>query len=117
MEPHEVARRLRNVAVTLERLSERMAHGETVDAEPLDLAVAQLKGLRIHGFGRTRPSGVARDRIRRYLIDNVGETIPGEELAEVAGISEWARRLRELRAEGLAISQPDIGMYRLDRTP
>jgi biotin operon repressor len=51
------------------------------------------------------------------MTDNVGEIIPGEELAEVAGISEWARRLRELRAEGMEISQPEVGMYRLDQLP
>ena len=94
-----------------------MAAGERVSPDSLDHAVAQLKGLRIHAFGRARSPGAARDRIRTYLIANVGELIPGEELAEVAGISEWARRLRELRAEGMDISQPEVGMYRLERLP
>jgi biotin operon repressor len=117
MELTEVARRLHGVAVSLEQLSDAMAAGQRVPPDSLDHAVAQLKGLRIHGFGRNRPPGAARDRIRSYLIQNTGQLIPGEELAEIAGISEWARRLRELRAEGLRISQPEIGMYRLDDLP
>lgn len=117
MELPEVARRLHGVAVSLEHVSQAMAAGELVAPDSLDHTVAQLKGLRIHAFGRARSPGAARDRIRRYLIDNVGEIIPGEELAEVAGISEWARRLRELRAEGMEISQPEVGMYRLDELP
>lgn len=41
----------------------------------------------------------ARDRIRLYLIENVGVVIAGRELAVVSGISEYARRIRELRVE------------------
>lgn len=114
MELREVARRLHGVAVSLEQVSQAMAAGEQIPVDSLDHAVAQLKGLRIHAFGRSRSPGAARDRIRRYLIANVGEIIPAEELAEVAGISEWARRVRELRADGLEITQPEAGMYRLD---
>ena len=117
MELPEVARRLHGVAMSLEQLSAAMAGGEALDSDSLDRAVAQLKGLRVHAFGRSRSPGAARDRIRSYLIQNIGQIIPGEELAEIAGISEWARRLRELRAEGLRISQPEIGMYRLDDLP
>lgn len=117
MQDHEVARRLHGVAMTVEHLSQQLASADEVDPDGLDRAIAQLKGLRIHAFGRTRSPGAARDRIRAYLVEHVGETIPGEELAEIAGISEWARRLRELRADGLVISQPAVGMYRLDRVP
>lgn len=117
MERPEVARRLHGVAATLEHLSRQMADDDAVAADGLDRAIAQLKGLRVHAFGRSRAPGAARGRIRTHLIDNVGHIIPGEELAEIAGVSEWARRLRELRAEGLEISQPAVGMYRLDRLP
>ena len=117
MELPEVARRLHGVAVNLDHVSQTMAAGERVPPDSLDHAVAQLKGLRIHAFGRARSPGAARDRIREYLIENVGEILPGEELAEVAGVSEWARRLRELRADGMEISQPEVGMYRLDELP
>lgn len=41
----------------------------------------------------------ARERIRLYLIENAGAVIEGRELAVVSGISEYARRVRELRVE------------------
>ncbi len=50
---------------------------------------------------RKRPKGIsAREAIRRYLLKNIGRVIEGSELREVSGgISEWARRVRELRDE------------------
>lgn len=42
----------------------------------------------------------ARARILEYLKLNVGRPVTGEELMIVAGISEYARRVRELRVEG-----------------
>lgn len=42
----------------------------------------------------------ARDRLRQYFLSNVGKVMDSEELREVAGgITEWARRVRELRGE------------------
>ena len=41
----------------------------------------------------------ARDKLRYYFLDNVGEVLNSDDLREVAGISEWARRVRELRNE------------------
>jgi len=42
----------------------------------------------------------ARDQIRQYLLKNVGRVIEGRELRKAGGeISEWARRVRELRDE------------------
>lgn len=41
----------------------------------------------------------ARERILRYMQKYVGQVIQGEELMVVAGISEYARRVRELRVE------------------
>src|SRR4051812_36544667 len=110
MEPALAASRLRALALTIGQFAERVDRGETIDPRPLDLAVAQLKGLRVKAFGRRpRETAPARQRLREYFIDNVGQDLPGEELAEVAGISEWARRIRELRAEGLEICQPVVG--------
>ena len=40
-----------------------------------------------------------RARILAYLQSNVGRPVQGEQLAAVAGIGEWARRVRELRVE------------------
>lgn len=46
----------------------------------------------------------AKDRLRDFLLDHVGETLDSDTLREVAGISEWARRIRELRnLDGFAI--------------
>ena len=42
-------------------------------------------------------SSSGRDRLRSYLVEHVGEVVEGEELAAVSGISEYARRVRELR--------------------
>lgn len=46
----------------------------------------------------------ARERLRKYLVKNVGKVLDSDILREVAGTSEWARRVRELRnEEGLNI--------------
>ena len=39
----------------------------------------------------------ARDRLRAHLLANVGRVIESAELQRVGKISEWARRVRELR--------------------
>lgn len=42
----------------------------------------------------------ARDLLRDYFLRNLGRILDGEELREASGgISEWARRIRELRNE------------------
>lgn len=41
----------------------------------------------------------ARSRILAYLVKHVGQVIQGDELAVIAGISEYGRRIRELRHE------------------
>ncbi|MGW0062497.1 HNH endonuclease [Streptosporangium sandarakinum] len=40
-----------------------------------------------------------QDAILRYLRNHVGVSVPADDLAGVSGISEWARRVRELRVE------------------
>src|SRR5690349_14313972 len=40
-----------------------------------------------------------RDAILCYLQMHVGESVPADALAGVSGITEWARRVRELRVE------------------
>jgi len=61
------------------------------------------EGVRDLGISVVREGGIdaatARERMRVYLIAYVGLTIPGVELEVVSGISEYARRLRELRVE------------------
>lgn len=41
----------------------------------------------------------ARDKIREYFIANVGKILRTQRIRKVAGISEYARRIRELRDE------------------
>lgn len=41
----------------------------------------------------------ARDKIREYFISNVGKVLTTQKISKVAGISEYARRIRELRDE------------------
>lgn len=45
-----------------------------------------------------RGSG-ARDKLRTYFLEHLGEIVDSDTLRAVAGISEWARRVRELRNE------------------
>lgn len=48
---------------------------------------------------RDESAKAARDRILRYLLKYVGVVVDGEELMVIGGISEYARRIRELRVE------------------
>lgn len=41
----------------------------------------------------------ARKKLRDFLVEHVGEVLTSETLRAVAGTSEWARRMRELRDE------------------
>ena len=52
-----------------------------------------------------KPSKGARTKLRTYFLGNIGRVMDSDELRGVAGgISEWARRIRELRdEEGYAI--------------
>jgi hypothetical protein len=47
----------------------------------------------------TSEAGSARDRILAYLLKYPYQIVDGDELAVISGISEWARRVRELRVE------------------
>lgn len=42
----------------------------------------------------------ARDNLRAHFLTNIGKVMDSNELREIAGgITEWARRVRELRTE------------------
>lgn len=58
----------------------------------------------------------ARERMLMYLKANVGKKVTSKELAEVGNISEFARRIRELRQE-LGGWQISTGMNRPDLRP
>lgn len=71
-----------------------------------------------------KEQGSGRDRILRYLRENVSQIVTTEEIAYVARIADYPRRIRELRTEeGFAIStcfngRPDLrpGEYVLEST-
>lgn len=90
----QIGRRLREFAVDLRGKQMREAVLALVKVRHLvnDLAISALSDI-----GLDRRS--AKDRIRAYFIDNVGVAIDSEELAIVGGISEFGRRIRELRVE------------------
>lgn len=49
---------------------------------------------------RKNPKGGARAQLRAHFLANIGRVMDSDELRAVAGgISEWARRVRELRTE------------------
>jgi hypothetical protein len=41
----------------------------------------------------------SRDKLRQYFLDHLNQVLDSDTLREVAGTSEWARRIRELRNE------------------
>lgn len=41
----------------------------------------------------------ARDKLRQYFLAHLGKVLDSDTLRDIAGISEWARRVRELRNE------------------
>jgi 5-methylcytosine-specific restriction endonuclease McrA len=45
----------------------------------------------------------AKNRLKAYFLEHVGRVVDGKDLAQVAGISAWARRVRELREDGWQI--------------
>jgi hypothetical protein len=105
--------RLRGVVSMLEAVANAVEEGRTDVGAHVDDAIVQLRGIRAELFGPRRLPGSAKQRLLAHLERRSGEWVRGEELAEVAGISEWARRVRELREAGHAISEED-GAYLLD---
>lgn len=115
-EQSEVAERLRDLAAALESIASAVEDGRA-ERRHFDSAIAQLRRLRRQTHGDARPPGSAKARIRAYLIEHVGEVVYGEEIAEISGILAWARRVRELRQDGLEIVELGGSRYRLVRVP
>lgn len=84
----------------LENFDRELANDEDVRARVLAFIPASHK---LRDVGKallpTETRVGARDRILRYFRKYPGVVIHGDELAVVGGISEWARRVRELRVE------------------
>lgn len=51
-------------------------------------------------MGKRTKGNSARDKLRAHFLNNIGRVMDGDELRSVSGnISEWGRRVRELRTE------------------
>ncbi len=51
-------------------------------------------------MAKGKKGGSARDKLLAHFLNNIGRIMDGDELRPVSGnISEWARRVRELRTE------------------
>ena len=62
----------------------------------------------------------SRVRLRAHFLENIGRIMDSDELREVAGgISEWARRVRELRTEEgyLILTHNDLSELRPGQDP
>jgi hypothetical protein len=109
--------RLRLLAERLSAIEREIAAGAAT-RERLDEFIAELRAAQIQVFGRPpkkRRGGGAKALILDYLLDRVGQEVAGEELAEVSGIQEWARRVRELRVQdGYEITELGSSTYRLE---
>jgi len=83
-----------------EEFDRRLAGDEDVRQRVLAFIPASQKLREVGKALLPTPTAVgARERILRYFQRYHGTVIHGDELAVVAGISEWARRIRELRVE------------------
>jgi hypothetical protein len=94
-----------------------------VDAvDPLDLSGDEWLELRArigksvadfnratNGVNKSLDMSGARDRLLRYMQLHLNEVVGKDELAGVAGIYEWARRVRELRVFALQPDSDGIG--------
>lgn len=117
-DPRDAAiERLQAVQARLPALVEEVRTGHA-ERDLLDGVILELIGARHLAFG-PRPRAArgegARHRILAYLEQHTGEPVTGDELREVSGIQEWARRIRELRVEqGYDIEELGGSTYRLN---
>ena len=85
----------------LAEIAARVRKGEA-SADEIDLLLAEVIGAKEEEFGvRTRAKsgegGIVK--LLAYFKANVGQELSRSQLAMVAGIGEWARRVRQLRVE------------------
>jgi hypothetical protein len=99
----------------LDELRDSVAQQTNAEAVFETLRALQLAVVRSYG-GRRPHSAAGRgspSRMLEHLRQHLGEWVAGEELAAVAGVREWGRRVRVLRQEqGYRIEERD-GAYRL----
>jgi len=115
--PDDLLQRLRLLVERLAEIEREIAAG-AARREGLDEFIAELRGLQIRLFGprpKSRRGAGGKSRILSYFLERVGQDIAGEELAEISGIQEWARRVRELRVQdGYEIRELGSSTYRLE---
>ncbi|MDO8119719.1 hypothetical protein Q6346_00155 [Isoptericola sp. b490] len=105
----DYARAVEKLASLANAVARQELHAEVADA----VAALRLAVVRVYGSVAVPRPGGAQRAILEHLESCVGEWVPGGELAAVAGIGEWARRVRELRVEqGYEIDE-ERGHYRL----
>jgi 5-methylcytosine-specific restriction endonuclease McrA len=84
----------------------------------VDRLIAEIRGAQNRAFGprpRASHGHGGKFKILSYLQERVGEVVFGEELAAISAISEWARRVRELRVQdGYRITELGGSRYRLE---
>lgn len=51
-------------------------------------------------MSKTAKGNGSRNKLRAFFIEHVGEILDSDTLRQVAGASEWGRRVRELRGQG-----------------
>jgi hypothetical protein len=95
-------------AVLIERLHSLLKHYQS-DLRDSELRDRILRLIELHealnklGAAVAAEAGLtstsARDRIRDYLLRYKGVVVEAEELSAVSGISEYGRRVRELREQ------------------
>lgn len=113
----DLAAPLRRVAERVDELALAIkgGHGRR---ETVDEIIAELRAVQAKCFGtreRAARGGGAKSKILAYLMARAGEVVSGEELAEISGIQEWPRRIRELRVEeGYEITEVGSSKYRLE---
>jgi HNH endonuclease len=109
--------RLRDAGPALRDLAARLVRGEGTrdDLTEIRAAIAGAERVLFGRRPRARRGEGGKWKMLRHLQQRVGEDVPGEELAVIADIDDWARRLRELRVEhGYDIREVDDSVYRLE---
>ena len=95
-DPEALRQKLVELLTNFERhLQERTLRAQVLELVEANHVLRDLGASLIVG----EEASSARDRILLYLQKHVGQVIQGDELMVVAGISEYARRIRELRVQ------------------
>jgi len=118
--PEEGARRLRRLSEHLEVLARKLEKHGRLDPSAVNLALAQLAAIKPYVADEPEERGPTlsgKNRLKRHFEQHVGEVVTGHELAAVSGVLAWARRVRELREEGMSIDELGGSRYVLRELP